>query len=168
MSPPNHGPFDSLGFRLFHGALRWQRELAQQLAPLELTPAQFAVLGAIFWLTRNRTAPSQIDISRQAGFDPAMTSRLIKTLVSAGFVVRSDDPADSRAFRVTLSVEGRARASAAIKLVKKAEAKFFAELDEDPQVLGGVLWKIAFGNRPKSELPELRHSAGEKHPGVSR
>ena len=39
-------PNDSPGFLLWHATLRWQRGVAQALAPLDLTHVQFVLLAA--------------------------------------------------------------------------------------------------------------------------
>jgi hypothetical protein len=38
-------PNESPGFLLWHARLRWQRDIAQALAPLDLTHVQFVLLA---------------------------------------------------------------------------------------------------------------------------
>ena len=43
-------PEDSPGFLLWHVTLRWQRDIAAALAPLDLTHVQFVLLATTWWL----------------------------------------------------------------------------------------------------------------------
>ena len=43
-------PQNSPGFLLWHVTLRWQRDIAAALAPLDLTHVQFVLLASTWWL----------------------------------------------------------------------------------------------------------------------
>ena len=60
-------PEESPGFLLWHVTLRWQREIAAALAPLDLTHVQFALLAATWWLNSRGEDPNQLSVARQAG-----------------------------------------------------------------------------------------------------
>lgn len=131
-TPAEQGPSASLGYQLWQAGLRWQRVLAAALRPLDLTPTRFAVLGGLYWLTRDgQEPPSQVQLARQACLDPVMTSKIVRTLVEEGLVRRRDDPADSRAYRLTLTAAGRARAARGVEALLAAEGEFFGSLGLD-------------------------------------
>src|SRR5207247_6502535 len=92
-------PSDSLGFLLWHAALRWQRDIAQALAPLGLTHVQFVLLACTWWLNRQGERPSQLALAEFAGTDVKMTSQVIRGLEQKGLVDREVNSADTRARR---------------------------------------------------------------------
>jgi hypothetical protein len=50
-------PSESPGFLLWHATLRWQRGIAQALAPLDLTHVQFVLLACTWWLNEEGQHP---------------------------------------------------------------------------------------------------------------
>jgi DNA-binding MarR family transcriptional regulator len=141
--PFEPGPTDSVGYQLWQAALRWQRVLGVALRPLDLTPTRFAVLGGLYWLTRDGRPARQAEVARQAGLDPVMTSKLVRALIEEGLVVRSADPDDSRAFQVTLTAAGSARAAEGVEALLATERDFFGGLGLDPHDLGRMLRRIS-------------------------
>jgi hypothetical protein len=43
--PPGRVAFPSMGYLVWHLSLRWQAQLSDELEPLGITPAQYAVLA---------------------------------------------------------------------------------------------------------------------------
>lgn len=131
------GPDHSLGYALWHAALAWRAEVQAALEPSGLTPTQFFVLGSVGALGRRET-PTQRDVARHAGLDAMTTSQVVRALADRGLLVRTDHPADQRAFRLALTPEGRAlvvRAAAEVRAVDRA----FAAAVPDPEGLREAL-----------------------------
>lgn len=130
------GPPGSPGFLLWHAAMRWRRAITQALEPVGLTHTQFFLLGSLRWLTRGNKAPTQAELAAHAGLDPMTTSQVVRTLVAKGWVERVDDPADSRAYALSLTPEGEVQARAGIARVKRVDAGLLDALGERaPMVL---------------------------------
>jgi DNA-binding MarR family transcriptional regulator len=124
-------PEQSCGFLLWHVTLRWQREIAAALAPLDLTHVQFVLLACTWWLnTRGATDPNQLTLARQAGTDVKMTSQVLARLVAKGLLRREVDPGDTRAKRLRVTEEGAALAQRAIGVVDAVDATFFAAVGD--------------------------------------
>ncbi|MEP6909533.1 MAG: MarR family winged helix-turn-helix transcriptional regulator [Actinomycetota bacterium] len=121
-------PNDSPGFLLWHATLRWQRGIAQALAPLDLTHVQFVLLACTWWLNEQGERPSQIALAAQAGTDIKMTSQVLRSLERKGLIEREVDPADTRARRVRVTPRGKRLAPRAIATVEKVDSRFFANL----------------------------------------
>lgn len=120
-------PEQSAGFLLWHVTLRWQREIAAALAPLDLTHVQFVLLACTWWLnTTGGTDPNQLTLARQAGTDVKMTSQVLARLVAKGLIGREVDPGDTRAKRLRVTATGAALAQRAISVVDAVDAAFFA------------------------------------------
>jgi DNA-binding MarR family transcriptional regulator len=129
MSPatPLH-PNESPGFLLWHATLRWQRGIAQALAPLDLTHVQFVLLACTWWLNEQGAHPNQVAVAAQAGTDIKMTSQVLRSLERKGLIEREIDSIDTRARRVRVTNQGARLAPRAIAIVEAVDARFFADL----------------------------------------
>jgi DNA-binding MarR family transcriptional regulator len=123
-------PNDSPGFLLWHATLRWQRGVADALAPLDLTHVQFVLLACAWWLNEHGDAPNQVAVAAQAGTDVKMTSQVLRTLERKGLIEREVDAADTRARRVRVTERGVALAPRAIAVVEEVDARFFADIPD--------------------------------------
>ncbi len=123
-------PNDSPGFLLWHATLRWQRGIAQALAPLDLTHVQFVLLACTWWLNEQGPSPNQVAVAAQAGTDIKMTSQVLRSLERKGLIEREIDSADTRARRVRVTKQGARLAPRAIAIVEAVDAGFFADLPE--------------------------------------
>jgi DNA-binding MarR family transcriptional regulator len=120
-------PSESPGFLLWHATLRWQREISQTLAPLDLTHVQFVLLACTWWLNQQGRRPSQIALASFAGTDVKMTSQVVRSLERKGLVEREVDGADTRALRLRVTRQGARLAPRAIAIVQRVDEEFFEE-----------------------------------------
>ncbi|MET9503698.1 MarR family transcriptional regulator [Streptomyces sp. NPDC006622] len=127
-------PGGSPGFLLWHATLRWQREIATALGPLDLTHVQFVLLACTWWLNTHGEQPNQLALARQAGTDVKMTSQVLRALEAKGLIEREVDPADTRAKRLRVTSAGAALAPRAIAVVEDADARFFQPVARDDAV----------------------------------
>ncbi|MEY9930396.1 DNA-binding MarR family transcriptional regulator [Catenulispora sp. GP43] len=140
------GPGDQPGFLLWRVTLRWQREIAAVLAPLDLTHVQFVLLACTFWLNDQGLAPNQATVAEQAGTDVKMTSQVIRTLEAKGLITREVDPADTRARRLRVTEAGADLAPRAMAAVEAADAAFFGPVARPEAV--GMLSRLARFTEP--------------------
>jgi DNA-binding MarR family transcriptional regulator len=122
-------PDESPGYLLWHVTLRWQRDIAAALGPLDLTHVQFVLLASAWWLNQQGDAPNQLTLARHAGTDVKMTSQVLRKLEDKGLVERTVDPADTRARRLKVTDRGAALAQRAVQVVEAADAAFFGGTD---------------------------------------
>ncbi|MFD7909139.1 MarR family winged helix-turn-helix transcriptional regulator [Streptomyces sp. NPDC059752] len=142
-------PGESPGFLLWHATLRWQRDIATALAPLDLTHVQFVLLACTWWLNTQGEHPNQLAVARQAGTDVKMTSQVLRALERKGLVEREVDPADTRAKRLRVTDAGAELAPRAIAAVEQADAQFFRPVAVgDAVALLGRLARPETGNPP--------------------
>ena len=114
------------GFALWSAALRWQRELTATLAPVSLTPVQYALLSsALAYDREHRLPPTQVVLAQAAGTDTMMTSQVLRALEQRGLIVRGVDPTDRRARRIALTTAGIDAVAAATPLVDGLEDRHF-------------------------------------------
>jgi DNA-binding MarR family transcriptional regulator len=124
-------PETSPGFLLWHVTLRWQRAVTAALGPLGLTHVQFVLLACTWWLnTHDETDPNQLTVARQAGTDVKMTSQVLARLEALDLIVRTVDPADTRAKRLRVTPAGAELAQRAIEVVDAVDNAFFAAVGD--------------------------------------
>jgi DNA-binding MarR family transcriptional regulator len=141
------GPDESPGFLLWHTTLRWQRDVAAALAPLDLTHVQFVLLASAWWLNRREERPNQLALARYAGTDVKMTSQVLRKLEAKGLLEREVDPSDTRARRLRVTDRGAELARRAVEAVEAADAAFFAPVP-DTAALMTALTALAEEDRP--------------------
>ena len=129
-------PEESPGFLLWHVTLRWQREIAAALAPLDLTHVQFVLLAATWWLNSRGEDPNQLSVARQAGTDVKMNSEVLRKMEAKGLIVRAVDPADTRARRLRVTERGGELAVRAVAAVEAVDAAFFRATPDRAALLG--------------------------------
>ncbi|MFH9658711.1 MarR family winged helix-turn-helix transcriptional regulator [Streptomyces sp. NPDC017248] len=127
-------PGDSPGFLLWHATLRWQRDIAAALGPLNLTHVQFVLLACTWWLNTHGEHPNQLALARQAGTDVKMTSQVLRALEGKGLIEREVDPADTRAKRLRVTSAGAELAPRAIAAVENVDERFFQPVARDDAV----------------------------------
>ncbi|MFE9429058.1 MarR family winged helix-turn-helix transcriptional regulator [Kitasatospora sp. NPDC006697] len=128
------GPEQSPGFLLWHTTLRWQREIAAALGPLDLTHVQFVLLAYTWWLNSQGQQPNQLALATGTSTDAKMVSQVVRTLEAKGLVRRETDPADTRAKLLRVTEAGAALAPLAIEAVDAADARFFAPVPREAAV----------------------------------
>jgi DNA-binding MarR family transcriptional regulator len=146
-------PNDSPGFLLWHATLRWQRGIAQALAPLDLTHVQFVLLACTWWLNEQGERPTQIALAAQAGTDIKMTSQVVRSLERKRLIEREVDTTDTRARRLHVTKRGTQLALRAIAIVEQVDSEFFADVPER-QILSSL--------RRLAELPQAGASRSRK------
>jgi DNA-binding MarR family transcriptional regulator len=139
-------PDDSPGFLLWHVTLRWQRDIAAALAPLDLTHVQFVLLATTWWLNSQGEDPNQLSVATQAGTDVKMTSQVLRKLEAKALIRREIDPADTRARKLRVTDRGAELAQQAIAIVETADAAFFHTIP-DPAALLAMLRPLAAAGR---------------------
>jgi DNA-binding MarR family transcriptional regulator len=127
---PDRSAWDRPGFLLWHATARWQRRVADALAPLQLTHTQFVLLAGTAWLEADAGRPSQRELSEHAGTDTMTTSQVIRTLEERGLVQRDEDAADARVKRLHCTPVGLELAARAVAAVEHVDDDFFAPADE--------------------------------------
>ncbi len=106
----------------------WQRAQREALDPLDLTPAQFALLDSIREL-RGVEPVTQKRLADHAKSDPMMTSQVVRTLEGKGLLQRLAHPSDRRAVSLELTSKGSRTLSKALEAVGSIDARFFDPVD---------------------------------------
>lgn len=106
-------------------ATSWRVAVDRALAPHGITHAQYSVLATLHGLP---IEPSQRRLADHTGLEPLYISKIARSLSAAGLITRDPDPADSRAFRLTLTARGRSVAAEAVGVVAALHERLLAPL----------------------------------------
>lgn len=107
------------------------------LEPLQLTHPQYLVMLALW-----QYAPLSVtELSELVQLEPATVSPLLKRLEQVGYLQRERNPDNERALRITLTPEGIALRSEALKIPEKIMSLLDLDLD-DVQELHGFLGRL--------------------------
>jgi MarR family transcriptional regulator, organic hydroperoxide resistance regulator len=125
-------------------ATLWQREVRPILDGLELTHAQFVLLNAAVSCGGGRESAepvTQAQVAELARTDPVMTSEVLRTLESKGFLERRPHPVDARARRIVVTPQGLSTARRAARAVAGFDTRFFRTARPELAALAMVLKK---------------------------
>lgn len=111
----------TLGFNLDRVAKLYRRELVHALANHGLSPEQWQAISA---LSARKNGLSQAEIATLTCKDKHSMSRMLSRMQRSGWVCRTEDPEDARAFRVTL-----ARPAADVDALRAALRKHFSRIN---------------------------------------
>jgi DNA-binding MarR family transcriptional regulator len=98
--------FPSMGYLVWHLSLRWQAQLSDELRPLGIAPAEYAVLAHLHALSASGLRPSQRELADVSGLEPMYVSKLARSLERTGLITRAQHPADPRAIQLSLTRRG--------------------------------------------------------------
>ena len=127
-------PESSSGFLLWKVTQKWQSGLQKLLLRHNLTHPQFVVLAVTAWhLQIDDTVPTQKHISLRAEMDPMTVSAVVRLLVKKGFVERTANPSDSRAYSIRLTKAGSETLQKAMQAVDDYDENFFLPLAEEKE-----------------------------------
>ena len=148
-------PVEELRYLVLAAQRDGNRMLAAHLRPLGLTPAQAEVVTVL------ARAGGPLTVSQVGDLlvcEPGSPSRLVTSLVAAGYVARRPHPDDRRASALELTQRGRRAA----ERVRAVEERFHDELrarltsQRDSQAAMRVLRRIASGGASATALERRR------------
>ncbi len=111
-------------------ARRTAFEFAGQLAPLGLTPAQFAVIDFLF---TNGGSATQADIARSVGVEQPTMAATLRRMERDNLIVRVADPSDGRQSFVSPTAAVKRKRSRLTAARQRVEATISATLDDGEQ-----------------------------------
>jgi DNA-binding MarR family transcriptional regulator len=97
-------PKNAIGYLIGHTRKALLEEIDRELAPLDLTAAQYIILSSLNHLQIATAA----DLCSGMIYDPGAMTRLIDRLELKGFVRRQRQPGDRRRVNLELTDEGKA------------------------------------------------------------
>ncbi|CAN5870731.1 MarR family transcriptional regulator [soil metagenome] len=133
----------STGFLLWQAGNAWQRKIKSVLDPIGITHVQFLLLDALDHLGGLKHPVSQVTLSRVAGTDVMMTSKVIRLLEKKKLITRKVSKTDARIYLLEMTREGSRVIVKAKDLVGETEEKIFTKLELKPAKFARCLAAIA-------------------------
>ena len=128
-----------LGYRLWQAYHLWQRQVGRYLKAVALTPVQYILLAAIYYLATQGEIPSQIRLSNFTGVEKMMVSKNLRLLVRRGYLSRRPGLRDKRVNQIRLTRAGARVLQRAFITSAEAHATFFHVLGEDWRRINSLL-----------------------------
>lgn len=100
---PHSSPQQFLGFLLGSTHRRISNGFARALKPYDITPEQWSVLLMIC----DMSGINQKEVAAAAAKDQPTTARIVELLLKKGFIRKSMNPGDRRAYQLYATEEGR-------------------------------------------------------------
>ena len=144
----NFDPSKSPAYQLWLATNAWQRLVRKALEPLDVTHCQFVIMASIDLLHNEGEPTSQVAVHRFAQIDENMTSQVVRTLMSKGFIARSPNPADKRGHILSLTESGTKLLETARGAVRPAVDEFFRPVGDDLEQLTLLLRKVNESENP--------------------
>jgi DNA-binding MarR family transcriptional regulator len=140
---------DCLSFLVGKAAQQVARRTREALAPLGVTPVQFAVLHVLWERDgqnrggQNRGGHSGTELGARLAMDSATVTGVVDRLEAAGLVTRRRDPGgDRRVQTVALTRRGREARGPLVRAVDALNAEIRGELGGDLEVALAVLGRL--------------------------
>lgn len=114
------------------------------LAPIDITPRQAIVLNEI----RIVEGRNQFALVQATGIDRSTLTDIIKRLVRHGYIERKRDPADARAYIVSLTDKGRSASERARIAIDRMEKDLLESLPIASGTVMRSLELLAHGPEP--------------------
>ncbi|WP_405112041.1 MarR family transcriptional regulator [Paenibacillus sp. FSL K6-1217] len=140
-------PQQFLGFLMGSAHRRISAGFARSLKPYDITPEQWSVLLMIC----DQSGINQKEVAVAAAKDQPTTARIAQLLIKKGFVTKTTNPEDRRAFQLYATAEGRALIENTMELEQQTIDKAVAGLQ--PQQLEDL----------RSMLEQIYHNTGNIH-----
>jgi DNA-binding MarR family transcriptional regulator len=123
---------------------------AEECAPFDVTPVQYAALVAI----REHPGVDATRLSALVAFDRSTLGSVIERIEAKGLVARSASPADKRIKLLSLTPAGRALVKAILPSVERAQERMLGPLGPaDRRILLGLLGQLVATNNEVSRAP---------------
>ena len=130
---------ESLGYLINRAARAFANRLATELRPFDVGIGQWAVLLHLW----GNDGMTQAQLARRVAIEQPTMVRTIDRMERDGLVVRTPDPTDGRASRITLTERGWALRDALVPLAAGVNATATETLtDDEVEILKRLLAKL--------------------------
>lgn len=142
MAADRHASVDNLGFLLAKASQRWNELLYDEFVGegfLEVRPAYGSILLPLFEENGLRMG----ELGARARLSKQTMTTLVRLMERNGLVERTRDPADGRAFRVSLTERARAFEAVAERVLARLDERVASRLSSaDRTVLANSLKEV--------------------------
>jgi len=135
-------PEENTGYLLWQVTMQWQLNMNRALRKMGLTLTQFSLMAGVYWLTKNNQAVTQQQLADYAHTDKMMTSKVLTVLEKKQFIKKINDPNDSRAKLLSITLKGTQTLREAYHVVQQVDNSFFTNVTQDKAVFDDLLLRL--------------------------
>jgi len=104
-----------------------RKQFTRKISPLPFGPGQ----GAFLIYLKEDSNVSQEELVSRIGVDKAIGTRVIRKLIEAGYIRRQRDPADHRAYLLSLTAAGAAMKPVILDILDSMNESLFREFSDE-------------------------------------
>ena len=115
----------SIGLLFWQSSMLWKRDINKILVNFDITHTQYVILAVIFHLDKSGEKTTQKNISNISMIDTMTISKTVRLMQTKKLIERTEDPQDSRAKIIKITITGMEILEKAIPAVESIDKNFF-------------------------------------------
>ena len=132
----------SLGLLFWQSSMLWKRDVNKILVSFDITHTQYVILAVIFHLDKSGEKTTQKNISNISMIDTMTISKTIRLMQTKKLIERTEDPQDSRAKLVKITIKGIDILEKATPAVEGIDKNFFMLSNEELENFINLMTKL--------------------------
>ena len=132
----------SIGLLFWQTSMLWKRDTNKILVSFDITHTQYVILAVIFHLDKSGEKTTQKNISNISMIDTMTISKTIRLMQTKKLIERTEDPQDSRAKLVKITIKGIDILEKATPAVEGIDKNFFMLSNEELENFINLMTKL--------------------------
>ena len=132
----------SIGLLFWQTSMLWKRDINKILVSFDITHTQYVILAVIFHLDKSGEKTTQKNISNISMIDTMTISKTIRLMQTKKLIERTEDPQDSRAKLVKITIKGIGILEKATPAVEGIDKNFFMLSNEELENFINLMTKL--------------------------
>lgn len=124
----------SIGFLFIRAYNTWHYSIQSCLKEFNINHTQFVVMTSLAYLLQTNESITQVTLAKHINIDVMTLSKLLKKLVTDGYIEKCEDENDTRAKLLFLTDKGRELVNQSVVAVEKIDMSFFGELSNEKRI----------------------------------
>ncbi len=136
----------SIGLLFWQTSMLWKRDINKILVNFDITHTQYVILAVIFHLDKSSEKATQKTISNISMIDTMTISKTVRLMQVKNLIERIEDPQDSRAKIIKITIKGIEILEKAIPAIESIDKKFFMLSNEELENFVNLMTKLKILN----------------------
>ena len=132
----------SIGLLFWQTSMLWKRDINKILVSFDITHTQYVILAVIFHLDKSGEKTTQKNISNISMIDTMTISKTVRLMQTKKLIERTEDPQDSRAKLVKITIKGIDILEKATPAVEGIDKNFFMLSNEELENFINLMTKL--------------------------
>ena len=136
----------SIGLLFWQTSMLWKRDINKILVNFDITHTQYVILAVIFHLDKSSEKATQKTISNISMIDTMTISKTVRLMQVKNLIERIEDPQDSRAKIIKITIKGIEILEKAIPAIESIDKNFFMLSNEELENFVNLMTKLKILN----------------------